>query len=125
MYTVNDLLVGAMAIMGETEGYKSGYLPFLVKLTNQLLVDCFEANNAARADKGKEPLTGVPLIKAEDDILEYEDAIILNVMNYGLAFWLLFQDDENDKANACNTVYEENKIKVAKAQYENVEDFYK
>lgn len=123
--TATELLTKAMAIMGETEGYKSGYLPFLVELVNQLLADCFAINNAVREEAGKAPLISIPWISAEEDAIVYEIEIVTNVMVYGLAFWLLFQDDENDKANVCNAAYETNKTRAAKAVYTPAEDAYR
>ena len=45
-------------------------------------------------------------------------------MVYGLAYWLLFQDDENDKANVCNMMYEQNKVRFTKAAYADVVSNY-
>lgn len=125
MYTVNDLLKKAMAVMGETERYKSGYAPFLVDLTNQLLMECFDANNAAREGKGIAPLEEIPQVMKAEGELEYEPEVVVNVMAYGLAFWLLFQDDENDKANICAEKYEINKVKASKAAYVDIVDAYR
>lgn len=122
--TVRDLLRQAMSVMGEEAGYESGYATFTVNLVNQLMIDCFECNNTRRIFAGKEPLGGIPTVKNMEDIIPFEYEVISGVMSYGLAYWLLFQDDENDKANICNANYETNKIKYAKAVTEEVEDVY-
>lgn len=126
-YTVSaaGLLNKAMSIMGESEGYKSGYLPFLVNLTNVIVTDCFEVNNTIREGAGKRPLAIIPIIEDKEDIIPYEQETITNILAHGLAFWLLFQDDENDKANICNAAYEGGKERFAKAIFMDVEDIYR
>ena len=91
--------------MGEEAGYESGYATFTVNLVNQLMIDCFECNNTRRIFTGKEPLEEIPAVKNMEDIIPFEHEVISGVMSYGLAYWLLFQDDENDKANICNANY--------------------
>ncbi len=123
--TVSDLLKRAMSIMGEEEKDKNGYMPFVLDIANQLIADCFETNNAVREGKGLEPIAEVPWLTKESDVLPYEPEVAVNVMAYGMAFWLLFQDDENDKANMCNAAYETNKARVGKAMYADVVNAYR
>lgn len=122
--TVKDLLRQAMSVMGEEERYESGYAEHAVDLTNLLMVDCFECNNTRRIAAGKEPLREVPMLGEMSDAIPFEYEIVTGVMRYGMAYWLLFQDDENDKANICNANYEVNKTRFSKAVAEETIDVY-
>ncbi|WP_066649048.1 hypothetical protein [Christensenella timonensis] len=122
--TVGGLLKRAMSLMGEEGKYESGYAPFVADIVNQLLADCFDINNSIRENAGKTPLASVPYVTKTEDELPYEYETLASIMVYGLAYWLLFQDDENDKANACNMMYEQNKIRFTKAAYADVADNY-
>ncbi len=122
--TVGGLLKRAMSLMGEEGKYESGYAPFVADIVNQLLADCFDINNSIRENAGKTPLASVPYVTKTEDELPYEYETLASIMVYGLAYWLLFQDDENDKANACNMMYEQNKIRFTKAAYTDVADNY-
>lgn len=122
--TVGGLLKKAMSLMGEEGKYESGYEPFVAEIVNQLLADCFDINNAIRESAGKEPLTVIPSVGKTADVLPYEYETLVSIMVYGLAYWLLFQDDENDKANVCNMMYEQNKVRFTKAAYADVVSNY-
>ncbi len=124
-YTGNDLLKKSMSLMGEESKYKSGYTPFVTDIVNQLLAECFDVNNTIRQSAGKTPLLEIPTIEKETDVIGYEYQTVVNIMVYGLAYWLLFQDDEYDKANACNALYGQGKISYAKAAYADVENCYR
>ncbi len=122
--TVRELLKKAMSVMGEESGYAQGYAPYVADLVNQLMIDCFECNNTCRIASGKEPMREIEEVKTLEDVIPFEYAIVNGVLSYGLAYWLLFQDDENDKANVCNANYELNKTKYAKAVEMEIEDIY-
>ena len=122
--TVGELLKKAMSLMGEESKNENGYAPFVTDLVNGLLADCFSVNNTVRESAGKQPLTSIPTVTKTTDVLPYEYETLVNVMVYGLAYWLLFQDDESDKANVCNMMYEQNKVRFAKAAYADVESMY-
>ncbi|MEG0382821.1 MAG: hypothetical protein RR514_05725 [Christensenella sp.] len=122
--TVQDLLRQAMSVMGEEKRYEKGYAEYAVDLTNQLIVDLFECNNTRRIARGVLPLTEMPKMAALTDVIPFEYTVLVGVMRYGLAYWLLFADDENDKANICNANYETNKIKLSQGIWEDVTDVY-
>lgn len=122
--TVKELLRQAMSVMGEESRYESGYAKFAVDLVNQLMVDCFECNNTRRIFAGREPLAEPPVVVAMGDVIPFEYEVVTGVLRYGLAYWLLFQDDENDKANICNANYEANKVRLAKAVEQEIADVY-
>jgi len=122
--TVKNLLGQAMSVMGEESRYEGGYAGYAVDLVNQLIVDCFECNNTRRIAAGKEPMTEIPVMTELTDVIPFEYVVLTGVMRYGLAYWLLFQDDENDKANICNANYETNKIRLSKAVEMDVADVY-
>ncbi len=122
--TVKELLRQAMSLMGEESRYEGGYSEFAVDLVNQLIVDCFECNNTRRMFAGKEPLEDLPVMATLNDVIPFEYAVITGVLRYGLAYWLLFQDDENDKANICNANYEGNKLRLSKAVEQEIADVY-
>ncbi len=107
--------------MGEAQKYRKDYIPFVVGLTNRLISDLFRVNNTIREDAGKAPLTETPLVKTLSDQIPFEYETISNMMVYGLAWWLLFQDEENVKANAMNAIYEGNKQRYTRARYRAAE----
>lgn len=118
--TVGGLLTRTMSLMGEEGKYESGYAPFVTDLVNQLLADCFDVNNSMRENAGKQKFASIPSVEKTTDVLPYEYETVVNILAYGLAYWLLFQDDEYDKANACNMIYEQNKIRLTKAAYTDI-----
>jgi len=120
IYTVDRLLNEAMSLMGEEQKYKKDYTPFATDLVNNLIADCFVINNTMREAAGLEPLEEFPVMEGLDSEVPYEYECLKNIMTYGLAFWLLYQDGENDKANMQNAVYEENKARFAKARYDDI-----
>lgn len=122
--TAQDMLKKAMDLMGEESKYQSGYAPFLIEIINYLLADCFAVNNAYREDVGKEPLTQIPSVSKPEDEIPYEYAAIELIMIHGLAYQLLFQDDEADKANMEYTIYEQNKARFSPAVYTDVINNY-
>ena len=123
--TVDELLSQAMALMGEQEKDRRGYTPFTAGILNTLMADCFSVNNALRERAGKEPLAEIPKVTLLTDVVSFEYEAMVNLLPYGLAFYLLMQDDENDKANIFSASYEANKMKIAQAQYERTEDWYR
>ena len=126
--TVDDLLDMAMEMMGEDQKSRRGYAPYAAGITNFLLADCFHANNAVRTQAQKQALTELPSVSVGTDVLPYEYETVINLLMPGMAFYLLVQDDENDKANIFNAVYEANKAKYPKtlpAEYEKTENNYR
>lgn len=121
IYDVNRLLNEAMALMGEEQKYRKDYVEFAVDITNNLIADCFVINNTMREKKNKIPLVEFPVMQSMTDIIPYEYETLKNIMVYGMAFWLLYQDGENDKANIQNAMYEDNKKRFSKARYIDIE----
>lgn len=103
--------------------YMNEYLPFAVGLVNRLLGELFEINNSIRRNHGKSPLQSIPCLADSKDVIPYEYETISNIMVYGLAYWLLFQDEEQNMANVMNAMYEENKLRYAKATYAQIESW--
>lgn len=119
-YTVDKLLGEAMSLMGEGAKFRDGYAPYAVDIVNNLLADCFAVNNSIRAGRGLGPLQSIPVLADLADGIPFEYECIKNVMAYGLAFWLLYHDGENDRANLQNIVYETNKGRYTLASYDDV-----
>ena len=118
------MLTESMNQMGETQKYRKDYAPFVMTLVNGVLADCFEFNNAMRENKGMEPLEEMPVVRSETDVIPYEYETLRMLMVYRLAYWLLFQDEENIKANAMLEEYELNMQKMSKALYTPIESIW-
>ncbi|HBU11326.1 MAG TPA: hypothetical protein DEB31_00890 [Clostridiales bacterium] len=119
-YTAGILVSEAMALMGESAKFRNEYMEFAVSVANNLAADCFAVNNAVRQSKGKERLSEAPVLYGEGDAIPYEYETLKNIMVYGMAFWLLYQDGELTRASAQHDIYEENKARHMLAGYDGI-----
>ncbi len=120
VYTVDRLLGNAMKLMGEPAKYDKNYSEFAVECANAVIADCWVVNNSMREAAGLEPYDFYPVMKERSEIIPYEFECLQNIMVYGMAFWLLYQDEDNDKASVMNQIYEANKLRWSKAIYTDV-----
>lgn len=119
-YTVDDVLIEALGMMGESVNDKADFEDGLMPQMNELIAEVWKANNAVREANGKKPFTEYPVVKDKKDIVPLEYDTIRNAVVYGLAYWLLLIDDEYIKANAMLAQY--NKfLGKGRAAYKTVE----
>jgi len=121
--SVDDILVEALGMMGESPNDKQDFEEGLISTCNRLLTELYKANNAIRIINGKEPFTEYPVFTTAKDTVPLEYETISDAFVYGLAYWLLMRDDEYIKANAMLAQY--NKfLEKPRATYRTVQSVF-
>lgn len=95
-----EILDQTMQLMGEPRSVRADYEYSLLSISNRLITELYDINNATRVKNGKEEFTEYPVLITVNDILPFEYETISNIFIYGLAYWLFMQDEEYVKANA-------------------------
>ena len=98
--TIKRIYTLALAKIIEAPGTDVDYASYSPTLLDSLLVEALPYENAIRAQRGDEELTGAPEITTIDSTaLDWDDRITRVALPWGLAAALLF-DDENRKAES-------------------------
>lgn len=102
-FTAYDVYKLALDLLAEKEARAKDYNTFYPNLFNIVLAECFNANNSIRMRDGKEklPKDEMPFITFEDaktDIIPYDAKLIREVMVFGLAAYLVLDDDKSISA---------------------------
>ena len=116
----SEILAETTQFMGKSGSY-AYYADGMVSITNNLIVELWGINNAARKKNLKPKFTEYPVITTMEDILPFEYEVIFGVFVYGLGYWLFMQDEEYLKANAMLAQFNAMKSKFAPALYTKVE----
>ena len=88
-------------------------------LINQVIAECFTANNMFLISRGEKMLGEIPKIDGDDDTIPYEDVLCRLCMPYGLAS-LLVMDDDKAKCTALSRQFEELKAKLCPTVFEDI-----
>ena len=98
--TIKRIYTLALAKIIEAPGTDVDFDSYSPTLLDSLLVEAFPYENAIRAQRGDEELTGAPEVTTIDStVLDWDDRITRVALPWGLAAALLF-DDENRKAES-------------------------
>lgn len=98
--TIKRIYTLALAKIIEAPGTDVDFDSYSPTLLDSLLVEALPYENAIRAQRGDEELTGAPEITTIDStVLDWDDRITRVALPWGLAAALLF-DDENRKAES-------------------------
>lgn len=98
--TIKRIYTLALAKIIEAPGTDVDFDSYSPTLLDSLLVEALPYENAIRAQRGDEELTGAPEVTAIDGTaLDWDDRITRVALPWGLAAALLF-DDENRKAES-------------------------
>lgn len=98
--TIKRIYTLALAKIIEAPGTDVDFDSYSPTLLDSLLVEALPYENAIRAARGDEELTGAPEITTIDStVLDWDDRITRVALPWGLAAALLF-DDENRKAES-------------------------
>ena len=98
--TIKRIYTLALAKIIEAPGTDVDFDSYSPTLLDSLLVEALPDENAIRAQRGDEELTGAPEVTAIDGTaLDWDDRITRVALPWGLAAALLF-DDENRKAES-------------------------
>lgn len=126
-FTAHDIYAIALTLLAEKEARAKDYNEFYPNDLNVVLAECFDANNSLRISQGKKPFEKeeMPFIKPEDidEIIPYDIQLIRECMVFGLAAYLVLDDDKSI-ASAFSQQYESKLRKFAVANTENIEDVY-
>lgn len=117
--STGQVLLETMQLMGEPVSSRSAYNYSVLSISNRLISELFDINNAIRKKNGKATFTEYPILKTLSDTVPFEYETISNIFIYGLAYWLFVQDEEYTKANAMLAQYERGMMR-APAHYELV-----
>lgn len=90
---------------------------------NILLASVFDINNTIREKNGKKPLEKIPQVSNDDDVIEYEEITLREILPWGLAAQFSIDDDLNKYA-IYNTNFVNSCFKYERAVIANVEDVY-
>jgi hypothetical protein len=118
--TENEIYKQALLLMGETG---TSYDAFELAVANQVIVECFNANNSILLSKSLTALTVIPTITNKTDTLIYDSGLIREVFPYGIAAKLSLQDNPT-LYNAMNYEYETRKGIYSKGIVGKITDYY-
>ncbi len=123
--TVQQLYEAALALLSEQVARAKSYNHFKIPIINQIIAECFDANNSIRINDDLMPLhkSEMPLMEKEDDIIPYDIRLLRECMPYGVAS-LLVIDDDKSKASVFSQQYESYKAKCSSATFEMIIDVY-
>lgn len=105
--TGNDIYNTALALLGEPSGSQSDYdTEVVIRLLNTALVLAYRYNNQLREFRGKVPMEAIPTIVSLADDIDFEPEFVRNVLPYRLASDLAFADEETQKAEYYNQMFQ-------------------
>lgn len=105
--TGNDIYNTALALLGEPSSSQSDYdNEVVIRLLNTALVLAYSYNQQLREYRGREPMKEIPTILTLADDIDYEPEFIRNVLPYRLASDLAFADEETQKAEYYNQMFQ-------------------
>ena len=106
--TVNEIYSMAKSLMFEKPS-STIYDQYLIGNINRVLREVYEENNMERMFRGKAPLKEVPYVVNREDIIDYEDVYLNEIIPLGLAAYFLIDDDLN-KYSIYITDYKNSRI---------------
>lgn len=118
--TVNEIYSLTKTLMFEKPS-STIYDSYLIGNLNRVLRETYEENNMERMFKGKAPLTEVPYVVNTNDVIDYEDVYLNEIIPLGLASYFLIDDDLN-KYSIYITDYKNSRIMNQKVVSQEVID---
>ena len=103
--TANDIYNASAALLFWTEDDKTDYLENVIPILNKVLQATFLANNVLREMRGKEPFPIFEPVTDIDEVVEYENEFLYDILPLGLA-GDIGRDDVPEIATALKTEYE-------------------
>ena len=120
--TVYELYQTALRVKFEKPNSKV-YENYYKTHINLLLAELFDINNTIRKRRGLEELTEIPYIENDDNVIDYEDIVLREILPWGLAARFCIDDDLN-KFSIYNTNFMNACFKYERAVVVEVEDAY-
>lgn len=123
--TATQLQIAALAIISEASAdarqYDDGVT---VGQINRLIAHAFDANNALLKVAGKPELDEPPFIEKMGDEINYNWRLTSAAFPWGLASFLVLDDDEMAKVNYFNMMYNQFLRTASVAVAEKIKDVY-
>ena len=109
----NEIYTSALAIMNERDADNS-YKDRCAPLINALMSQCYQYTEDYRSGSrsGWTPIAGL-----DDDIIGFDQTVVLGVMPYGLAA-ALYIDEDPVRANSWQQQYEEGLLNARRVPHE-------
>lgn len=123
--TVKELYKASLALIATTVARAKSYDDFKLPIINQIISECFNANNVIRSAKGLEELSmdEMPYVRGDSDVIDYDIMLFRAVMPYGVAS-LLVADDDVSLASVYSNQYESKLRLLTSATSSMIEDVY-
>jgi hypothetical protein len=123
--TVQELYEAALALLSEQVARAKSYNYFKIPIINQVIAECFDANNSIRISDDLPALNKneMPYMTSEEDTIPYDIRLLRECMPYGVAS-LLVIDDDKAKATVFSQQYESYKSKCSCVTLEDIKDVY-
>lgn len=122
--TVEELFTQTIGIMGLTPANATTYRDSLYAQVNTILGQLFDLENNVRVSKELEPLTEIPSVASDSDVLTYQDEVLKRVVTWGLAQLFALTDDDTIKAGFFGARFAEESYNVMKLEQTEILDVY-
>lgn len=122
--TAKDIYALACSFLYEKPGQDAVGQGFYLGFLNLLLAEALPAENSIRLRNGLEPLPAAPMLLAEADRVDYDDAIARVALPYGLASWFFQDIADNVQAENYRAKYIGALRDASKARFVPIEDAY-
>lgn len=104
--TVHDIIKSAMSaeyepIEGDTDAAQHS-----IDILNELIMDCYEAEQNSREMNGQEPLTAVPVVNDMTDEVPYNDMLVRYALPRGIEWKYCEQNLDQYRADQYRMMYE-------------------
>lgn len=111
-----------LPLLGETSQQASCYETFVPGVVTAVTFDLWELNNGFLRAQGQKPRDFLPAaLDSMDDLIPLNEALTCGVMPYGVAAFLVLEDDKQ-KTNYFDALYREKKLQAIRAAYVSLEE---
>lgn len=121
--TALELYNLALALLNEIDTDAKDYPKLKLPYINLALAQSFTTENWIRACKGEAPLSAIPAVQRDSDVLIYDTSFCRECLPYLLAA-MLATDEDRDLANVYLKTYARLEDKYLRVQTEPMENVY-
>jgi len=122
--TGQDIYEYASAFLYERDGDDADSKHFAVKFLNILLQECLEVENSIRAFNDKALLATAPRLTSLTENIDYDNAITVSALPYGLAAFYFQEATDNFQAENYRAKYLAALQSATKYKLTTIEDVY-
>lgn len=120
----SEIFAWALALLGETPQKSRGYEQLAVPVLNQLLMRCFQTENALRRARGQVSLKRPAAVQSLEEPVDYDIRLCREILPQGLAAYLILEDDPQ-RAAFFDWRFQSALEQCAPAQFVPMEDHYR